>query len=148
MISVLGDKRGKSWEKNGFVSFLFLFDPLSVAVGPAGLEGSHGSFEKWRCSVLMWLGGSHDTILEEVSTCRANVVSELIPESLNRRYTILKVSQVPTFPTFAGYRAWPHDVWFRQMIINIRRTRWTPPFFHVPCMALKLQEGIRRCTRN
>lgn len=33
------------------------------------------------------------------------MVSELIPESLNRRHTILKVSQVPTFSTFAGYRA-------------------------------------------
>lgn len=46
MIAVLEDKRGKSWVENGFVSFLFLFDPSSVAVGPACFESSHVSFEK------------------------------------------------------------------------------------------------------
>lgn len=46
MISLLEEKRQKSWEENGFVSFLFLFDPSPVAVGPACFEGSHVSFEK------------------------------------------------------------------------------------------------------
>lgn len=91
--------------ENGFVSFLFLFDPSSVAVGPACFEGSHVSFEKvkmFSANVTVW---SHDTILGEVLTRRARVVSELIPESLNRRHAILKVSQVPSFATFADYRA-------------------------------------------
>lgn len=72
------------------------------------------------------------------------MVSELIPESLNRRHTILKVSQVLSFATFADYRAKPCADWFRQMIMNVRRNRRITPFFHVPCMVLKLQEGRRR----
>lgn len=76
------------------------------------------------------------------------MVSELIPESLNRRHAILKVSQVPSFATFADYRARPCVVWFRQMIMSVRRSRRTPPFFHMPRMVLKLQEGIRRRNCN
>lgn len=71
-------------------------------------------------NVTVW---SHDTILGEVPTHKAHVVSELIPESLNRTHTILKVSQVPSFATFADYRARPSAVWFRQMIMNVRRNR-------------------------